>query len=56
MSVEFVAALSMVETTNFSVKWKLTQSIIEYVCVEPSIRIRVMDNGTFAGHVVCPIV
>jgi len=31
-------------------------SIIDYVCVEPAIGIRVLDNAIFAGHVVCPTV
>ena len=29
---------------------------MDYVCVEPAIGIRVLDNGIFAGHVVCPTV
>jgi len=29
----------------------LTQSIIDNVCVEPTIGIHVMDNGIFASHV-----
>jgi len=37
-------------------KLKLTLISIEYVYGEPAIGIRVLDNGIFAGHDVCPTV